>query len=377
MDEDWGALITSLMADKVREEKRRRAENQRAARPAQSEEEIKRQKRKVALEHLAKGQISKAVSRLTSHGVADTRDPAVMAGLRTKYVARGRELPATVTLGQPVDRVVGMKETLLNLGTGTSPGTGGMRGEFLTCLAEVWQEGEMARLEDFSMLYLKGDLPAWFYKVWGSVTTVPLWKTRERQSLRPVGVMTPLIRTLHSYVIRENRAALTTFLEPQQLCLSLSGGHKLVNAVRMMMEENPDFVVIKVDLRNAHNEVSRAAIIEEREEEPTLRHLAWHAATVLAPQHGLEIGGIKWGEQEEGKRQVDGEAPAYFAVAIQKDVRKLDELVSTSGGASLFGNDDGYVVAPLEVAKDGISSFKLGLREMWFAPAGGQDRALQ
>ena len=50
-------------------------------------------------------------------------------------------------------------------------------------------------------------------------------------------------------------------------------------------------------------------------------------------------------------------------MAIQKDVRKLDELVSTSGGASLFGNDDGYVVAPLEVAKAGITRFKLGLRD--------------
>ena len=146
------------------------------------------------------------------------------------------------------------------------------------------------------MLYLTGALPAWFYQVWGSVTTVPLYKTRDRVSLRPVGIMNPLIRTLHSLVIRENRAALTNFLEPQQLCLSLSGGHKLVNAVRMLLEENPTHICIKIDLRNAHNEVSRAAIIEELEAEPTLRHLAWHAATVLAPNHGLEIGGEKWGE---------------------------------------------------------------------------------
>ena len=286
-----------------------------------------------------------------------------MAGLRSKYVARSRDLPATVTKGQPLERVVGLKDALLNLGTGTAPGTGGMRGEFLTCLAEVWQETEMARLEDFAMLYLCGDLPPWFYKVWGSVTTVPLFKTRERQSLRPVGVMTPLIRVLHSHVIRENRIAFTDFLEPQQLCLSLSGGHKLVHGVRMMMEENPEFVVIKVDLRNAHNEVSRASIIEELEAEQTLTHLAWHAATVLAPHHGLEIGGVKWGEQEEGKRQGDSEAPAYFAVAIHRDVRKLDEMVSRSGGMALFGNDDGYVVAPLQEAKEAISTFKRGLRD--------------
>ena len=207
---------------------------------------------------LSKGQVSKAVSRLTSHGVADTKDPTVMIGLRSKYVARSRELPASVTMGQPVDNVAGLKDALLNLGTGTSPGTGGMRPEFLTTLAEVMEEGEMAKLEDFSMLYLNGALPPWFYAVWGSVTTVPLFKSRERTSLRPVGVMTPLIRTLHSMVIRDNRAVLTSFLEPQQLCLSLSGGHKLVNAVRMLLEDNPDFVCYKLDLRNAHNEVARA-----------------------------------------------------------------------------------------------------------------------
>ena len=45
-----------------------------------------------------------------------------------------------------------------------------------------------------------------------------------------------------------------------------------MHSVRMMIDENPDFVVIKVDLRNARNEVSRASIIEELEAEPTLRH---------------------------------------------------------------------------------------------------------
>ena len=202
-EDNWGALITYLVADKRREEERRRREGQRAARPERSEADTVKLKRKAALTCLAKGQISKAVSRLTSHGVADTKDPAVMEALRSKYVERGRDLPASVTRGQPVDNVSGLKDALLALGTGTSPGTGGMRGEFLTCLAEVWDEEEMSRLEDFSMLYLTGALPPWWYKVWGSVTTVPLYKTRERESLRPVGVMNPLIRTLHSLLIKE------------------------------------------------------------------------------------------------------------------------------------------------------------------------------
>ena len=147
-----------------------------------------------------------------------------------------------------MDSVSGLKDALLALGTGTLPGTGGMRGEFLTCLAEVWDEEEMTRLEEFSMLYLTGALPPWWYKEWGSVTAVPLFETREREGLRPVGVMNPLIRTLHSLVIKENRSALTSYLEPQQLCLSLSGGPELVNAVRMLLKANPTFVCLKCDL---------------------------------------------------------------------------------------------------------------------------------
>ena len=63
--------------------------------------------------------------------------------------------------------------------------------------------------------------------------------------VRPVGIRNPLIRTLHSRVIRENRAALTAVLEPQQLALSLAGGHKLVHQVRTMMEEHRDWVDTK------------------------------------------------------------------------------------------------------------------------------------
>ena len=115
-----------------------------------------------------------------------------------------------------------------------------MRGEFLSCLAEVWDDESMALLEDFGMVYLCGQLPAWWYRVWGSVTTVPLFKTVERETVRPVGVRNPIIRTLHSRVIRDNRAAFTAFLEPQQLALSQAGGHKLVHQVRMAMEESKD-----------------------------------------------------------------------------------------------------------------------------------------
>ena len=75
--------------------------------------------------------------------------------------------------------------------------------------------------------------------------------------------------------------------------------------------------------------------MEELEAQATLRHQAWLAATILAPETGLEIGG-------EGKRQGHSEAGCFFAVAIHPDVEEADASLSSSGGgAALFGNVDG------------------------------------
>ena len=58
----------------------------------------------------------------------------------------------------------------------------------------------------------------------------------------------------------------------------------MVNAVRMVLEANPTFVCVKCDIRNAHNEVARAAIVEELEEQATLRHLAWQLDYLSPPE---------------------------------------------------------------------------------------------
>ena len=360
---DWGSLIHSYLDDKSKAEERRRRRTHRRAQPEKGEGEIRRHKRKVALSLLAKGQVSKAVARLTSHGVASTDDPAVMAALREKYPPRSRPLPASVTIGQPVDSLTGLKEQLSRLPPGVAPGTGGFRPEFLTCLAEVMEEEQASLLEDFGLLYLSGKLPPWYYKVGGSVTTVPVYKTKQRNTLRPVGVKNPLTRVLHRAAIIANREPLNAFLEPQQLCLSSGGAHKLVNSVRMMSEANPNFIVVKLDFRNAHNEISRAAIIEELETEPSLQHLAWLAAVVLAPHTGLEAGGALWGLQGEGEVQGDPLASACFAVAIQRDVRALDKRMAAFGGMAKFGNDDGYIVGPPEKVFQALEEFSNNVRQ--------------
>ena len=110
-------------------------------------------------------------------------------------------------------------------------------------------------------------------------------------------------------------------------------------------------------MKNAHNEVSRASVVTALEDEPSLRHLAWHTATCLAPKAGLESRGRIWGEACDGGSQGDPEAGPQFNVAWQKDVRVLDYRVSVSQGMARFGNDDGYVVGPPGVVFPAVQAF--------------------
>ena len=325
--------------------------------PAVSEAKL----RKTVLAMLSRGQIGRAVRRICSNGVASLEDPEIRAILQTKYKAREKDIPRSVTKGECLQSLGGLRESLLGLGTGVSAGFGGLRNEHLRCFAEIAEEEDMGTLETFSLKYLNGEFPPWFSKVWNSVATVPLYKPDG--NLRPVGIKPSLIRELHKAVVRGNRGVLTDYLEPQQLALSQAGGAKLVHSVRMMLEHKREFFAVKLDIKNAHNEVSRASIIEALDREPSLRHLAWHVATCLAPTTSLESGGTRWGETGEGHSQGDPEASSCFCIAWQKEVIELDSSLSAVGGMARFGNDDGYAIGPAEILFPAISKFAEDIKD--------------
>ena len=309
---------------------------------------------------LTRGQVGRAVRRLTSNGIANLDEEWVEEGLKAKYTDRGRPMPATVAKGRCLESLPCLKETLLNLQPGIAPGFGGLRGEHLRSLGEVWQDGDIERLENFALAYLNGELRPWFYTIWNSVTTVPLFKTAERDTLRPLGIKPSFLRVVHKEVVTANKATLTTFLEPQQLALTRAGGFILVHGVRIMAEEmrgREGWVVVKLDVANAHNEVSRAAVVEVLESEVELRHLAQHAATCLAGHQGLEAHGDMLRRKGEGLDQGDPEASPWFCVAWHPYVKELDRKLTAAGGKAMFGNDDGYLIGPAQLLFPALDAF--------------------
>ena len=274
--------------------------------------------------------------------------------MASKYPARARELPDQVPMGQAVHNLRGLREAMKGLRRRTAPGSGALRPEFLVVLGEKLEAHHMSLLEDWGMRYLQGELPPWFSKVWLSVETVPLYKTEEREGVRPIGMRNPLAKLLHMIVIKQNEAELIKFFEPQQIVMSKGGASKLVHSVRLMMEEEQlrreqgevveeELVTCKIDISNAFNYCSRASIVEALVKEPSLQHLAWTTACQLAPCHGLEARGERWGEGKEGSTQGDSAASAQYCASWHKHVRKLDAALAPAGMAK-FGMDDGYCV---------------------------------
>ena len=363
INENYGELVTLWMKD--REIAMKKKTRNRIHDPVYDSSSKTRQ----AVKLISKGYISKAINRITSHGVASLRDPVSKAALQAKYPLRGRNMPEQVTKGLAVDSMMPLKEAFLTLKGGVAPGTGQLRSEFLVALAEVWEEGENANawelVDNFAMRHIQGKFPPWYYKACMTVETVGLYKTanQEASQVRPVGMRNPWIKTMHKEVVKQNKKVLTDYLEPQQLGMSVAGGPKLVHCVRMVLEQNPHFICVKLDFKNAFNEVSRARVVEALEEEDTLRHLALHAATLLAPDSGLETQGYLWGEAHEGTTQGDPESGPYFNVAIHKYVRIADSELSKVGGISRFGWDDGYLCGPPEEVFATLESFSSNVYE--------------
>ena len=121
-------------------------------------------------------------------------------------------MPASVTRGECLESMPGLRESILSLLPGLSPGFGGLRNKHLWVLAEVWGGQSMRLLETFFLRLLNAELPPWFQTMWGSVTTIPMFKNEKKESIRPVGVKASLSRLIENRVVTAKRDSLTTYL---------------------------------------------------------------------------------------------------------------------------------------------------------------------
>ena len=260
---------------------------------------------------ICSGDMSRAMSRVTSHGLGNPEDPAILDQLRQKFPPRRDNLPESVLKTEPIDSFRDIRHTFLSLLPGVSPGAGGYRNEYLIALGERMEDREIRLFEELGLEYLSGSLPSWFYRVWLCIQTVPLFKNAGQKDVRPLGLRNNLIKSYHKEAISQSKPEIREYLEPQQLGMSQAGAAKLVHCVRGMVNTKREMVCIKIDLANAYNEIGRSAILDVLSSEASLSHLSGFAGAVLAPDTELESRGKRWGRPGMGGVQGDP-ASGYF-----------------------------------------------------------------
>ena len=92
-------------------------------------------------------------------------------------------------------------------------------------------------------------------------------------------------------MIAEDAASAADHLGPQQLAVGVSGGISiLVFGVRMLLELRDGFVVVKLDMSNGFNAVSRSVLLRRMSEVPAIAHWVPFLHALSGPGSDLLVG---------------------------------------------------------------------------------------
>ena len=312
--------------------------------------------RRTVVRMIESGQLGKAMTRVTSYGLGDLNLPQVKNQLSLKFPGRKQALPKAVPKINPIDHFIDLRASLLSTTSGTAPGAGGIRNEFLQALGERLEDSEIKLLEEFGLAFVVGDLPGWFYVVWQTLQTVAPYKDANKEAVRPLGLKNNLVKLFNKEVVKQCKVEIREYLEPVQLGISVAGAALLTRTVTGVMSSFKNFICFRLDLKNAFNEVSRRAILDVLLKEPALKHLVTFAATILAPSLSLESYGKIW---VKGEGVVQGDPPSgdFFAIGLHSDLLELDKACREGGGIARAGHDDVFAMGPPNVVIAAVKKF--------------------
>ena len=226
-----------------------------------------------------------------------TSGERVLEQLRAKHPQRKADVPASLAAMGSFPRVeVELGPTLRNLPLMAGTGVSGFRNEYLRALTEPFADARaksvIPMLNQFASSYANAELPAWFYMVLNTTQMLAPIKAQPADQhgapdVRPIGVGECLKRAIHGSLATANKDALRDHLWPQQVAVGIADGiSKLVFGMRLLVEAHPDWVVVKIDLKNAFNEIKRATVLERLCAVSGLRNLVpviWATSCPRAP----------------------------------------------------------------------------------------------
>ena len=297
-----------------------RATHQTTPRDRHPKQRSARQSISTAISPAREGLYGKACQALTSTGIAPNTD-ATWELLQSKHpkgtppTALSIEALGSNILPPDFD----MLSILSSFPKTTACGPSGLRIQHLVDAAQVPMPLSIcSSLRDIVNLLASGKVPSDIskYLAGGSLTAIVKDRPDSSPDVRPIAVGEALRRLVGKCLCRVTKAKVADFFEPQVACPS--GAEKVVHGLRNCMDEHwntEDFVVFKVDMRNAFNLVSRQTVLDECSVHlPEL--LPW--ASWCYGQHPILWHTMGTISSEAGVQQGDPLGPLLFCLVLQK-----------------------------------------------------------
>ena len=368
-------LLEWWRADRARAWARAARLDRQASRQARDEESMRQAVAEV-LSLMRDGEMSRAMRLLHSLGVAGLSE-SVLRQLAAKHPEREHVVPDALPAMQVAPITVSLTETFRGLRRRAGANPSGHRNEFLRTL--VGQFGDatadrvMQEYDTFATAVANVELPLWFYSAEAIGRLVPLVKSvvADHVDARPIAIGHTEARALGSHLVAGVEDVAGDVLAPQQLAVGVhSGISVLVHGVRVLLAQHRRFVVVRIDLRNAYNAISRAAIIRRMAARPEFAHLVPYLHAMTGPGSMLLLGRMHQRlfpfadrpDSSEGLPQGFNLASLGFCVGMQPELEALDALLSAFGGCARAIMDDVYAVGPASVVFPAVQRFVQTLR---------------
>jgi len=178
----------------------------------------------------------------------------------------------------------------MQLKSQVSPGFPGFRYEHLQAIlfsehskADRLTKSAFDEQHSLSNDIVQGRLPWYFYQVWNGSSLTALNKKdaadleiNEIMDCHPIckseAIKKVITKALHKPYMNKIKAG----CEPSQFSVGTNGGgSQLIMAITLLLEANPDWLIIALDISNAFNEMQHHSILEELWKNTELRPL-WY-----------------------------------------------------------------------------------------------------
>ena len=188
----------------------------------------------------------------------------------------------------------------------------------------------------------------------------------QKDKIRPIIIQCPFHKTASHILVKNLKSKLIEICGNKQLGSPISGGIEIViHTIRLILELNTDFVIIKTDIKNAFNELSREAIINAVNEQaneilPYVHNLLNEPSEVIFNDKKNNV--CAQISQSVGVPQVSPSSGPLFNIT-QANILKTIEA-NNPNITIISIHDDHYILGKLQYALPALEMFDLEFEKL-------------